>query len=103
MAKAKFKLDPKKKKKWVAALRSGRYKQGEGALKKSGFVDGKKETQYCCLGVARACHLTIQDRTVGEYVKEKFLPQIIQDDLASKNDSGKWSFKRIATWIEKHL
>src|SRR2546423_13169889 len=33
---------------WVAALRSGEYKQGTGTLERT--VDG--ETRHCCLGVA---------------------------------------------------
>lgn len=36
-------------KKWVAALRSGDYKQGKEALKKK---DAYGEGHYCCLGVA---------------------------------------------------
>ena len=38
------KMNPEVKKKWVAALRSGDYKQGQGRLKSS-------ENEYCCLGV----------------------------------------------------
>lgn len=35
-------------KKWVKALRSGKYKQGAGSLKQ---YNSKGETQHCCLGV----------------------------------------------------
>jgi hypothetical protein len=35
------------KKKWVAALRSGKYKQGHGALR----IKGAKKDAFCCLGV----------------------------------------------------
>ena len=38
-------------KKWVAALRSGRYKQGRGALQSS--------DSFCCLGVL--CHLASEE------------------------------------------
>lgn len=38
-----FKLDPKVKEQWVAELRSGKYKQGKGNLRKG--------DRYCCLGV----------------------------------------------------
>lgn len=38
------KLEPQFKAKWVAALRSGEYKQGTNSLHKNGA--------YCCLGVA---------------------------------------------------
>lgn len=34
--------------KWVAALRSGKYKQGKGRLHK---VDASNHHKYCCLGV----------------------------------------------------
>jgi hypothetical protein len=47
MAKRYFagKLKPKFKAKWVKALRSGKYKQGQAALNPT-------EGHYCCLGVA---------------------------------------------------
>lgn len=35
--------------KWVAALRSGKYKQGREKLKQPGLIG---EPKYCCLGVA---------------------------------------------------
>lgn len=44
--------------KWVAALRSGEYKQGQGYLRKG--VDGAAE--FCCLGVA--CDLVIKEHLV---------------------------------------
>lgn len=37
-------------KKWIAALRSGEYKQGTGSLHSAG-AEGEPDT-YCCLGVA---------------------------------------------------
>ena len=48
-------------KKWVAALRSGKFKQGKFALRKRTFRDGlylrdgespHYVTEHCCLGVA---------------------------------------------------
>ena len=42
---ASFSLSPSVKRKWLAALRSGKYKQGPGYL-----YNSSKET-YCCLGV----------------------------------------------------
>jgi hypothetical protein len=48
------KLNPKLKADWVAALRSGEYRQARGSLKKPlapiGTYSG--EVGYCCLGVA---------------------------------------------------
>lgn len=40
------KIDRKLTEKWVAALRSGDYRQGMGMLK-----SGTQDMQYCCLGV----------------------------------------------------
>ena len=36
-------------KKWVKALRSGKYKQGDGCLKQTNLK--KNKTYHCCLGV----------------------------------------------------
>lgn len=38
-------------KEWVAALRSGEYKQGIGKLHAIKKVDGKEQHEFCCLGV----------------------------------------------------
>ena len=45
--------------KWVAALRSGNYAQGIGALKANG--------KYCCLGVA--CDVYMKETGIGEWEK----------------------------------
>lgn len=44
-------MNPEVKQKWVEALRSGKYKQGQGALRTG---DG-----YCCLGVL--CELAVKE------------------------------------------
>lgn len=44
----KKRMNPEVKTKWLAALRSGNYKQGRMALKR-GVGDGTAD--YCCLGV----------------------------------------------------
>lgn len=44
-------MNPEIKSKWVAALRSGEYKQGKGVLS-----DGK---EFCCLGVL--CDLAVKE------------------------------------------
>lgn len=43
-------MDPKVKAKWIKALRSGKYKQGEGQLRNTRDVGGVDPT-FCCLGV----------------------------------------------------
>lgn len=104
---------PKKfKEKWIAALRSGKFKQGMGWLED----DGK----YCCLGVAcRIAHPKLDLNDASFITKYSFpggridkikIPAILKGEdenevvsvLASKNDNGQ-SFKKIATWIEKNL
>jgi hypothetical protein len=47
-------IDPEFKAIWVAALRSGEYRQGRGALRND---PSDHPTEYCCLGVA--CDLAI--------------------------------------------
>ena len=95
------KLPKATKDKWVKALRSGKFEQGSGHL----FEEGDYDTSdtYCCLGVA--CKIGIaHPRKNGEELCTKwFLNDDIQKDLATKNDSGNWSFKKIATWINKNL
>lgn len=93
----KFKLDPKKKKIWVNALRSGKYKQTQLELY------SKYDKGYCCLGVARNCGLARQSSVNAGLLTFKFLPKKIQEKLSEMNDLHDWSFKRIANWIEKNL
>lgn len=102
------KLPVEFKKKWLEALRSGKYEQGKGEL----FYEGK----YCCLGVAAAeCGVPLK------YIKGKgflFLgethfdsvPNILRgsftkpipNSLSAMNDNGK-TFTEIANWIEENL
>lgn len=127
------KLDPKFKKKWVAALRSGKYKQTKGALKRvSEFTES---VSYCCLGVA--CDL-INPKGWGEkdsystsvtyspldslgrknpslkYCQsDALMPENLQkkiglsieamEVLTTMNDTERASFKKIADYIEKKL
>src|SRR3990167_9242979 len=46
--------------KWIAALRSGKYKQGKGALHQ---VDRSRYHKYCCLGVL--CEVVGVERTLS--------------------------------------
>ena len=103
-------------KKWVAALRSGNYEQGRGALCREG--------KYCCLGVA--CVVAIEnglevtavkelsDREIVLYDKQfSFPPTSVQKwlglytkcgsdsvDLVVANDNDGLSFSEIADLIE---
>lgn len=104
--------------KWVKALESGRYKQGEGQLSKDGA--------YCCLGVAarinRATHdpsetnLLLNVRPYannGEHLyslaKELGITETREKKLVRMNDGDAFSgdkqrsFKYIAKWIRKNI
>lgn len=85
----KFKLKKSDKKKWVKALRSGEYIQGNGTL----FYDDK----YCCLGVAeKVCHF--KRLLTGDHI-----PKVVQFKLIDFNDKDKRSFNWIAYYIERYL
>ena len=106
------KMNPDVKAKWVAALRSGVFKQGRGMLWRA---DGDDKRRYCCLGVLRnitkgdspataqyprasaACYLSDVD---GQ--EESVLPGHTESVLAGMNDEGK-SFAQIADFIEANL
>lgn len=100
------------KKKWVAALRSGKYKQGQHSLHNSGA------NTYCCLGVAYKIVGYTNKKLIGQAQLDvdkdyRKVPAVLREkceaenDLTSKlidmNDSDRTSFKRIANWIEKNL
>lgn len=95
----KFKLPKQVKQKWVKALRSGDYKQAQFKLY------DRATRSHCCLGVARACKLVKPNKKLAKdgEVDYSFLPEKVQNTLINFNDSRKYSFDRIANWIEKHL
>lgn len=114
-------MDAKLKVKWLKALRSGRYKQGDSYLKN----DGK----FCCLGVlaqiqgakwvANAPVIGGEIASPADTNATELWPRFAgglrkktQDVLAAMNDGagrygaegkGSWSFKQIAAYIEKRL
>lgn len=59
-------------KRWIKALRSGKYKQGTGTLKQ---YDSKGNAQHCCLGVL--CELYNQEMRKN---KKKTIPEKIYDN-----------------------
>ena len=119
-------LDRKTKKAWVKALRSGKYKQGFNALKRT----HEEKAVYCCLGVL--CNIKgvrwrnsgtkssftlentlypyMNNKCVGNRTDESGLINSsfcdlsveTQKLLALKNDDG-WSFNDIADYIERRL
>lgn len=102
---------------WVKALRSGDYHQGEGSLRMRRYeFDADKETyvytreQYCCLGVLYSVVKCKKPPKQGfltkMMLKEVGLTHKMQEKLAAMNDgttpSNKKSFRTIANWIEKN-
>jgi len=95
-------LTKKLKVKWIKALRSGKYKQGEGELEKEG--------RYCCLGVLQAVEPEIESESpcLLANIRNsrsciKGLPISKQHVLATMNDDSGKDFKVIADWIEKYI
>jgi hypothetical protein len=125
------KMDPTIKAKWIDALRSGKYRQGKGALHKT-------DNSFCCLGVL--CDLALQEgivtrqtSNVGKYIytpadpqdstpgSSSYLPVVVQEwagmdnsqgyhydrglrrSLAALNDDHGLSFQQIAYVIEKEF
>lgn len=103
------KLNPVFKSKWVDALRSGKYKQGNGALYDS------NRGEYCCLGVgAHICGASDSELDYGDFIMQSKKPNEYPDELVWGHPSYLWerlseynddekSFKWIASYIERYL
>lgn len=105
-------------KKWVKALRSGKYKQGNGSLVEEDKYGNKK---YCCLGVLGeilecdmldgGMFLDSSSLHSGlENVPEAFNKEVHDQPsatLARRNDGTdgvtRRRFKGIAQWIERNI
>jgi hypothetical protein len=110
--------------KWIEALRSGAYAQGLGSL----YVtpEGCGERQYCCLGVlqqiapasyhrrpgyrgyvtpalARACGLTAGRQAALAAMNDGEIHGRTWRGGVSRASGKRWSFQRIATFLEKKL
>src|SRR5579859_8070392 len=104
---------------WLDALRSGEFKQGREHLR----VEKGSKFGYCCLGVACVIYQRETDDPVPELLADTLLPQRVADwlglastmgkfdspiyhgndqanDLTELNDDAKYSFKKIADFIE---
>lgn len=123
-------MNPRIKSLWVAALRSGKYRQGKNAL-----TNGRRGAQrrYCCLGVLCDVYAQETNVPVGRVVtsssswKEamvrsndvmQYLPCEVRDwatlkdsdpsidsgcSASEANDDLNWNFNQIATAIEANL
>ena len=87
--------------KWIAALRSGEYRQGTGQ-----FFD-KTEQCYCSLGLGLlANNIPLADGNNGldNYpALERIIPSRIQAEIISLNDDRGLPFSEIADWIEQNV
>lgn len=111
-------LDPEFKAKWLAALRSGNYKQASGSLVR--LHSDPQTAEFCCLGVA--CDIVDPTAWSDAYNGDSreslvrdwcdlsydttdsfpFIDPAASDFLATRNDSGA-TFEQIANWIEENL
>lgn len=106
-------MNPEIKQKWVAALRSGKYVQGKGTLKRNN-EDGT--AKYCCLGVIcqelnivnkKMKDLTSFDGCIGilsQRIRELTgVLDLEMNVLTNMNDAYGKSFSQIADYIEANL
>lgn len=88
------------KARWVAALRSGKYRQGRGVL-------GNAGTGYCCLAVYCLVNGISFDAAACGYTDTRGLSAAIRRyhavDLVRMNDHLRLPFPVIADWIEANV
>lgn len=96
------KLNRELLKRWVAALRSGDYKQGRGHL------HSRWDDTYCCLGVLREIEPSIsQNKHDPNTLDENSLQEHMgcrfpQGELINMNDGLGKTFPEIADFIENN-
>lgn len=121
MAKDNFRLPREFAEKWVAALRSGKYKQGLSSLANLIPTDVRAfDHSFCCIGVGclvtgADVELLVNRTDITAYRTDRIgafknMPIELQyngeiaDDLVHRcvqmNDSDGRSFEEIADWIE---
>lgn len=101
-------MDAEAKEKWCAALRSGKYLQGTGAMR---YENKDGTVEYCCLGVLRdvvAPGTEYEDEATSllQSNHDAGLNPLHARDLANMNDgtcgNNPRSFLEIADWLEAH-
>lgn len=102
-------MNPDYKRKWVKALRSGKFCQGRMELRSH---PPRGNPEFCCLGVLRECGPESQRSTrhaqglqllSQEQLKLYGLTYEIQCGLAEMNDNGEVPFEVIAGVINEAL
>ncbi len=112
MEEKKYRLPKEFANKWLTALRSGEYVQGQGQLYSA------VHNSYCCLGVAaRIAGESLKEMDGQTFITESFegYPEELvnrnPDDLeeprfcttlANLNDGGDYNFGSIADFIEQN-
>lgn len=101
-------MTPELKAKWIAGLRSGKYKQSIGLLRSD--VE-KGEVSFCCMGVL--CEAAGVPRHKAGYrfekslelvgVPDSMIPVGSQARLVIMNDHEEKTFSEIADWIEANV
>lgn len=94
-------MDADLKARWVAALRSGEYKQGRGQLQDT-------KNRYCCLGVL--CRVAgwkissdgrhVTQPKMGYSIFFDVMSYSTSEQLWSMNDKKELTFNQIADWLE---
>lgn len=108
-------MDAKLKTEWIDALRSGKYRQTKGVLKRGAEHGGP--FSYCCLGVL--CEVQGAEssretdcRDIFNYEERAYTPPFKfcggltgseMDVLVSMNDSQGNNFAQIADYIEENI
>jgi hypothetical protein len=85
---------------WIADLRSGKFKQGKGYLR---IQASDNSYAHCCLGVLAS---QFADSPYGLYEKDgltRFGGEIEQSTFTRMNDKLGYSFEEIADYIEENV
>lgn len=90
---------------WIEALRSGRYKQGRFSLR-------NRNDEFCCLGVAcdlldnnkwEGCLWDSENYSMPKWAAKEFTITDFTETLISMNDERMKSFMKIADYIEANI
>ncbi len=108
----KYQMDAKFGRRWIKALRSGKFGQTIGKLKEN------RTNEYCCLGVAcKISGIGADVLNVNEWIEPRIalladrkIPELLISlpgnkfvvEVSEMNDNGK-TFPEIADWIEQNV